>query len=201
MYRDLVCRRRCAGFARFPVAIRIWTLPALPALWYVLILAVLPLPAAAGTPAVYFSPNGGAERALVECLDAARKEINIAVYTFTSRTLAKAVIRAHERGVKVAVILDGNDESDYSKGFYLQRHGVTVRYARGLPLPKKKYRFGLMHNKFAIIDDHTVITGSFNWTASAQCWNRENLLIVDDPVLARRFQEEFKRIWAATYAK
>jgi hypothetical protein len=47
----------------------------------------------------------------------------------------------------------------------------------------------------------TVITGSFNWTASARSWNRENLLIVDDPVLARRFQEEFNRIWAATYAK
>lgn len=201
MYRDSACRRRPEKFALLSGTFRGWVVPFLPVLLCALMLVAGPLPAVGGTPGVYFSPAGGAEKAIVECLDAARKEIKIAVYTFTNRELAMAVIRAHERGVKVAVILDGNDESDYSKGFHLQRQGVTVRYSRGLPIPKRKYRFGLMHNKFAVIDDRTVITGSFNWTASAECWNRENVLIVDDVGLAYRYKEEFERIWAATYAK
>ena len=158
---------------------------------------------------VYFSPGGGAEKALEELLDGARQKICIAAYFFTSRPLAAAVIRAQKRGLKIRVIIDGNDESDYSKGYYLRKHGIDVRYARGLPKKVKKSRklkyqerkYGIMHHKFVVVDDKIVATGSYNWTASAERWNRENLLVVNSTSLARQYTKEFDKIWETTFRK
>lgn len=164
---------------------------------------------AAAPTEVYFSPLGGAEKALVEMLDGARQKISVAAYFFTNRTLAKALVRAHKRGVEIQVIIDGNNESDYSKGYYLRKRGVDVRYARGLPKKvkkskKPKYRvkkYGIMHHKFIVVDDKLVGTGSFNWTASAERWNRENLLVINSASLARRYTKEFDKIWKSTFKK
>ena len=180
-------------------------------LFLVLFTLVLSFPGslAAAPTEVYFSPQGGAEAALEKLLDSARQDIRAALFFFTSRPLAAAVLRAHKRGVKIQVIIDGNDESDYSKGYYLRQRGVDVRYARGLPKKakkskKRKYRvkkFGLMHHKFMVIDDKMVATGSYNWTASAEKWNCENLLILKSSSLARKYLAEFKRIWESTFVK
>ena len=158
---------------------------------------------------VYFSPQGGAEAALEKLLDDAHQDICAALYFFTSRPLAAAILRAYKRGVKIQVIIDGNDESDYSKGYYLRQRGVDVRYARGLPKKarkskKSKYRvkkFGLMHHKFMVVDDKMVATGSYNWTASAEKWNRENLLIIKSSSLARKYTAEFEKILESTFVK
>ena len=164
---------------------------------------------AAAPTEVYFSPQGGAEAALEKLIDSARQDICAALYFFTSRPLSTAILRAHKRGVKIQVIIDGNNESDYSKGYYLRQRGVDVRYARGLPKnakksKKRKYRvkkFGLMHHKFMVVDDKMVATGSYNWTASAEKWNRENLLIINSSSLARKYTVEFKKIWESTFVK
>ena len=182
----------------------------------VLFTAGLPSRLRAAPAEVWFSPNGGAEAALVQLIDGARTRIDAAVYTFTNRALAQAVVRAHKRGVKIRLILDGNDESDYSKGYYLRQRGIDVRYARGLV---KQYRsrkkqsqksrkgrhrmrkYGLMHHKFAVVDGKSVSTGSFNWTASAERFNYENMLILKSPALARRYTRTFEEIWEKTFRK
>ena len=150
---------------------------------------------------VYFSPNGGAETAVVQAIDQARHRILADVYFFTSRTVAKALLRAVKRGVKVSLILDGNDESEYSKGFYVAKRGISLRYARGLRRKGKRISYGLMHDKFAVIDGHLVITGSYNWTVSAERWNYENLLVIDSVSLASRYEQEFQKIWSRTFIK
>ncbi|MEA3348099.1 MAG: phospholipase D-like domain-containing protein [Pseudomonadota bacterium] len=180
-------------------------------LFLVLFSFILSLPglSLAAPTEVYFSPKGGAEAALEELIDSAKGDIRAALYFFTSRPLSSAILRAHKRGVKIQVIIDGNRESDYSKGFYLRQRGVDVRYARGLPKKarkskKRKYRmkgFGLMHHKFMVVDDKTLATGSYNWTASAEKWNRENLLIIKSSSLARKYTVEFKEIWESTFIK
>ncbi len=48
-----------------------------------------------------------------------------------------------------------------------------------------------------VVDDRFVGTGSFNWTREAECCNWENLVVLDDPALARAFEAEFKRLWGA----
>ena len=169
----------------------------------VLVLLLLGLTPAMAKPqvAVYFSPNGGAEKALVQAIDQAQHRIRAAVYFFTSRTVAKALLRAVKRGVKVSIILDGNDESEYSKGFYVAKRGISVRYARGLRRKGKRISYGLMHDKFAVIDGHLVLTGSYNWTVSAERWNYENLLVMDSVSLALQYEQEFQKIWSRTFIK
>jgi phosphatidylserine/phosphatidylglycerophosphate/cardiolipin synthase-like enzyme len=169
----------------------------------VLVIVLLVLtPALAKPPvAVYFSPDGGAEKALVQAIDQAQHSIQAAVYTFTSRTVAEALLRAGKRGVRISLILDGNDESEYSKGFYLSKKGIAVRYSRGLRRRGKKISYGLMHDKFAVIDKDLVVTGSYNWTVSAERWNYENLLVIDSASLASRYEQEFKKIWSRTFIK
>jgi phosphatidylserine/phosphatidylglycerophosphate/cardiolipin synthase-like enzyme len=54
-----------------------------------------------------------------------------------------------------------------------------------------------MHHKVIVIDDETVITGSFNFSASADKSNDENVVILRNPDIARRFADEFQRVYGA----
>jgi phosphatidylserine/phosphatidylglycerophosphate/cardiolipin synthase-like enzyme len=148
---------------------------------------------------VYFSPNGGCENAILEAIAHARREIDVAMYAFTSRRLSRALIEARKRGVMVRVALDQSfdSENQYSKGDYLRRNGVPVRLvsARGEWGRAKEWE-GKMHNKFAVVDGTTVITGSYNWTATAERVNHENMLVFHHaPTLAKAYLEEFNRLW------
>ena len=52
-----------------------------------------------------------------------------------------------------------------------------------------------MHNKYAVIDGETVISGSFNWTKSAEYRNDENLVVINSKNLAKIYEENFKKLW------
>jgi len=56
-----------------------------------------------------------------------------------------------------------------------------------------------MHNKFAIIDNRLLLTGSYNWTASANSRNDENLMVIDDPGIIEIFQNQFVNLWTNKY--
>jgi len=138
--------------------------------------------------AVYFSPSPQPEQAIIEQLDSAQNSIHIAMYYFTDSDLAWAVVHAFERGVEVKVLLDEEQETaTYSKSRFLANRGIPVRLYGGE---------GIMHNKFAVIDGQVVITGSYNWTASAGEKNEENLLVIDCAGLAQTYEAEFQRLWA-----
>jgi phosphatidylserine/phosphatidylglycerophosphate/cardiolipin synthase-like enzyme len=70
----------------------------------------------------------------------------------------------------------------------LRLNGVAVR---SLGIPEQS----LMHHKFAVFDERLVATGSYNWTNSAEHANYENLVVLEDPEMVRRFQQEFRRLW------
>lgn len=145
-----------------------------------------------------FSPLGKCSNHLVRELSQAQKEILVAVYAFTSEELAWALAKARQRGVKVQVVLDqefdANNES--SKRLLLEQQGVPVRRVSGLSAPRRERGAGLMHQKFAVIDHKVVLTGSYNWTVSADKFNDENLLIFRDAgPLADDYRKEFLRLW------
>lgn len=145
------------------------------------------LPAAAVE--VYFSPSGGAEAAIARALDGARHTIDVAMYAFTSRPLAQALLAARQRGVRVRLILDrSQSDGRYAKADYFEQAGLMPHIVQGLGR-------GIMHDKFAVIDGRRVLTGSFNWTASAEADNHENLLVIDDSALAGRYEAEFMRMY------
>jgi len=138
----------------------------------------------------YFSPKGGCTEAIVKLIESSHDNIDVAIYSFTSRKIAKALIDAHRRGVKVRVIIDyGHGKSRYCVGPLLEKAGIEVRYKRGSG-------GGLMHHKYAVYDDKIVSTGSFNWTGNAEKRNDENLVVIrNDPELARKYEENFEKLW------
>jgi phosphatidylserine/phosphatidylglycerophosphate/cardiolipin synthase-like enzyme len=145
--------------------------------------------AAAPATEVYFSPNGGVRNRLVRAIEGSRRSIDIAVYNLTARELAEALHAAKARGVLVRVVVDRERfESGLSSLRGLRRDGIAVR---SLGIPEQS----LMHHKFAIFDDRLVATGSYNWTNSAEQANSENLVLLDEPEVVQRFQEEFRRLW------
>jgi len=148
---------------------------------------------------VYFSPNGGAAHAIIKRIEGAEKSIDVAMYAFTSGDLAKALVKAHEKGIDVRILLDGDFiKNEYSKHNFLSKRGVNVRVDKSHLIRPEKIK-GHMHHKFAIIDNKTLITGSYNWTASAEERSDENLLIFNNaPDLVKAYRKEFDRIWQRT---
>jgi phosphatidylserine/phosphatidylglycerophosphate/cardiolipin synthase-like enzyme len=146
---------------------------------------------------VFFSPNGGARDAIIKELAGAKNEIDIAMYILTDRELSNAITSAKDRGVKVRILLDAKsaEEIEYSKHHFLSERKIDVRLDNTHRTYGDKYE-GIMHNKFAIIDNKILITGSYNWTHSAEELNNENLLIIKDAEeLLNEFEEEFLKLW------
>ena len=65
---------------------------------------------------------------------------------------------------------------------------------KGISTPRLA-RGDKLHHKFAVIDNNTVITGSFNWSPSAAHTNDETLLVIHSPELAAHFTREMDRMW------
>jgi phosphatidylserine/phosphatidylglycerophosphate/cardiolipin synthase-like enzyme len=128
---------------------------------------------------VYFSPHGGCTDAIIRELNQAKGTVLVQAYTFTSAPIAKALLNAHKRGVKVQVILDKSQRTQkYSSATFLTNVGIPV---------KIDAVHAIAHNKIVIIDGETVITGSFNFTKAAEANNAENLLVIHDKKLAERY--------------
>jgi phosphatidylserine/phosphatidylglycerophosphate/cardiolipin synthase-like enzyme len=132
-----------------------------------------------GTTDVYFSPDGGATAAIVKEIIHANNEILVQAYSFTSTPIAKALVGAKKRGVKIIVVLDKSQRSaKYSSADFLANSGITTYIDA---------RHAIAHNKIMILDRSTLITGSFNFTVAAEEKNAENLLIIkgNKPLIER----------------
>lgn len=145
-----------------------------------------------------FSPEGKCSTYILHEIDQAKKELLVAVYAFTSDTLARALSQAKSRGISVQVIIDrefdlGNDQS---KGKFLESQKIPVRRISGAISATTNKEKGLMHQKFAVIDRKVVFTGSYNWTRAAETLNHENLLLFRDAApLAEEYRAMFFRLW------
>lgn len=144
-----------------------------------------------GTTQVLFTPWDDAEGALINEIDAAQRSIHVQAYTLTSRNIARALMRAHERGVHIELLAD---REMVEKG---QNSQVPELHARGIPV-RIEVRYAAAHNKIMLIDAEgahpVVITGSYNYSFSAQARNAENLLILrDNPALAHTYLHNWRR--------
>ena len=142
---------------------------------------------------VYFSLYDNPESIIIKNIDNAKDFINIAMYTFTDREIAQAIIRAKDRGVDIKIYLDRSQvNAKYSKSRYFVNNAIE-----GIKISSNNY---IMHNKFAVIDNKIVITGSYNWTASAGERNDENLLVIDDKNIVKKYQNQFNNLWNNKYS-
>lgn len=133
---------------------------------------------------VFFSPNGGATQAAVNALAQATNRVLVQAYSFTSAPLAQALVSAKQRGVTVQVILDHSKKTEkYSEADFLNHNNIEIWIDA---------RHQIAHNKIMIIDDHVILTGSFNFTKAAEEKNAENLLLINDPALAKSYLENWQ---------
>lgn len=131
-----------------------------------------------GTPIqVCFTPGGNCTADVVRAIDHAHKTLLIQAYQLTSQNIEDAVVDAKHRGVDVKIILDKSQVSS--------NHASSAKFfsERGVPV-WIDYKPHIAHNKIMVIDHEVVVTGSFNFTRSAQLHNAENLLIIENPQLA-----------------
>jgi phosphatidylserine/phosphatidylglycerophosphate/cardiolipin synthase-like enzyme len=134
---------------------------------------------------ICFSPKGGCTEAIISQIDKAKSEILVQAYSFTSAPIAKALLNAHKRGIKVEAILDKSQRREkYTSATFLANSG-TPTYIDD--------RHAIAHNKVMIIDRETVITGSFNFTKAAEEKNAENLLIIRNKALAKIYIENWEK--------
>lgn len=140
---------------------------------------------------VYFTPGDPADERLIALVRGARREILVQAYVFTHRGIARALIDARRRGVKVAVIADRAQAERFS-GWLLREladAGVTV-------LLDAEHEAA--HNKVMIVDaglpTGAVATGSYNFTYGAQRRNAENLVILTgNAELSLKFADDWRR--------
>ena len=146
---------------------------------------------AQGEIEVAFAPRDNTEKVLIELIRSARKSLKVHAYVFTSRQIADAMVAAHRRGVKVEVLADAK-MNRREKG-----NAIPRLLAGGVPVAFET-RYNAAHNKVLVVDAEgpkcAVLTGSYNFTWSADNRNAENLLIVRDQcALARAYRDNWQR--------
>lgn len=135
----------------------------------------------------YFSPGETCLRAILASIRNARSSIDVCVFTITDDRISDALLDAHKGGAKVRIISDDDKSEDRGSDLdRFERAGIDTRTDR---------TEAHMHHKFAIFDRDTLLTGSYNWTRSAERANQENVVLTDDPRLTGDFQGCFDRLW------
>ena len=137
----------------------------------------------------YFSPDRGTKDIVVGFINRCETDLLVAVYSITHDEIVDALIAAHQRGVKVRVLMDKLQASNrYADDERMLQAGIPVKTG-GVS--------GLMHDKFAVDGDRAVGTGSFNWSVNADERNAENFVIIRLKYTVVSFREEFERLWEA----
>ena len=129
--------------------------------------------------------TGGPDGPLVEAIDAARLSVDLAAYSLTLNSVRAALIHAHQRGVRVRVVME-SDNMDGSDPQALKDAGIPLLGDR---------REGLMHNKFIIIDNSEVWTGSMNFTDSGAYADNNNLIRIRSVKMAEDYTREFEEMF------
>lgn len=143
-----------------------------------------------GTPIlVAFAPEDKPVRYIVEYLKNARRSIRFMAFSYTQPDMGAAMIERIKNGVSVEGVFEtvGSD-SEFSEMLPLHCAGGKMR-RDGNP--------GFLHHKVIIIDNRIVITGSLNFSDGANRNNNENILIIENADIAKRYLEEFQRVWQA----
>ena len=136
----------------------------------------------------YFSPDDNVAARLLDVLSLAQESIYFLAYSFTADDIAQVMRDRFTAGVTVQGVMENAQiESNQGTEFDLFRQfEIDVR---------RDGNSGQMHHKLIIVDRSIVITGSYNFTASAEDRNDENLIIIYSPEIANLFLQEFQRVF------
>lgn len=144
---------------------------------------------------------------IVDTLNQATESVDLALFVFSKQPISNTLQKRYQQGVQIKALIDANFAYQYySEGLDLLGAELShnCQYAQnnnpwqppietvGIPnLPKGDK----LHHKFGVIDQKTVITGSHNWSFSANYTNDETLLVINNPIIAEHFEREFERLY------
>jgi len=129
--------------------------------------------------------TGGPDGPLAAAIDAAKLTVDVAAYSLTLNSVRDALLRAHDRGVQVRMVME-SDNLDSSDPQKLKDAGIPILGDR---------REGLMHNKFIVIDNAEVWTGSMNYTDSGTYQDNNNLMRIRSVKMAEDYTKEFNEMF------
>ncbi len=133
----------------------------------------------------------GIREKIIEHLQAATDSVLVAVAWLTDRALFEALVACQRRGVAVSLaVLD--DRLNRKSTIAWER--LTALGGRLCWIPEGGKRAGSLHHKFCLIDNDTVINGSFNWTQRASSADENIVIMQGDPAFAAQFRDAFVRL-------
>lgn len=136
---------------------------------------------------VCFSPNDNCVGRLADFVNSAVDNLSICVFTISDDRISRHLLTQHKRGIQIRIITD--NEKQFDKGsdiFELAQAGIQIK------IDNTDHH---MHHKFAIVDNNSLLTGSYNWTMSAAEFNQENFIVLSDAFAIKRYKDEFDRLW------
>lgn len=137
---------------------------------------------------IFTSEDGALEQAIIPLVGGAQSSIRFLAFSFTDYPLANAMITRAQAGVSVAGVYENVGSSTEAAEF-------RTLHCAGVPV-RKDGNPSFMHNKVVIVDGRFVITGSMNFSTSAEESNDENVIILDNPEIASQYLQDFDRIWS-----
>lgn len=146
----------------------------------------------------FFSPDDGIEHILTDLIDHEQKSMLIAVFAFTDIEIARALIRAQERGVSIEIVTDPSCLQDkFNKITLLKEQKVPIYIYNADD--SKATLSNRMHHKFVIFrknmaDKQLIWLGSYNFTKSAHKANQESVVLLENPALVEQFLQQFNRL-------
>ena len=136
----------------------------------------------------FFTPSKKCENSIIQRINKAEKSIDAAVYAINNKDIVKALKKAHDRGIKIRILTDrlqaGNKSSKVRE---LYNYGIKIRV-------NSKHK--IEHNKFAVFDFNSAVTGSYNWTEPASDKNSENCLFFNhNKRTVKEYHDRFNYLW------
>ena len=134
-----------------------------------------------------FSPGPACKNLILGELQRAEASLDLCVFTISDDELTRTIAAAHHSGVKVRILTDNDKSFDAGSDIgLLADEGIDIRVDQ---------TENHMHHKFMIRDKKALLTGSYNWTRSAERFNQENVLLIQDEAVVQPYQNEFTRLW------
>jgi phosphatidylserine/phosphatidylglycerophosphate/cardiolipin synthase-like enzyme len=153
-------------------------------------------------------PWGDSANGLIsKTLSASKKTVDLALFVFSDQQLANILEERHNQNVQVRALIEPQFAyRSYSEALDMMGFALSenCKYevdnhpwknpisTVGVPILAKG---DLLHHKFAVIDNQTVITGSHNWSEAANNGNDEILVVIENPTVAAHYQREFDRLY------
>lgn len=135
-----------------------------------------------------FSPDMPCSAKLVQFILSAKSSLDIAIYTINDPDITNAIIQIFKNKIPVRVIVDCSQLKPDP------RSSEKVLKQMGVPVKQGKQN-GYMHNKFTLVDNKMLETGSYNYTRHAAGANQENQVYLANPTIVLAYKKRFESMW------